>query len=430
MKRKILVTAFILSMIPLSSVFAAEALDSGDTAWMIVATALVMVMTPAGLALFYGGMSRYKNLLNTIAMTFMAYCLASVIWMMWGYTLAFGPDKAGIIGGLENLFLNGIGVNSISGTIPTYVFVLFQMTFAAITVALVLGSIVDRMKFSSWIVFTILWLTLIYSPIAHWVWGGGWMSNMGTLDFAGGTVVHINAGVAGLVLALVLGKRIGYGKEAMFPSSITLTALGAALLWFGWFGFNAGSQLAADGVAASAFLVTNTSAAMGALAWMFAEWIVDKKPTVLGIASGVVAGLVAITPAAGFVGLSASLVIGLGAGLLGFYSVGVLKKKLGYDDSLDAFGVHGMCGIWGALATGVFANPSITEGAKGLLFGNPKQLGIQAISIVATAVYTAVGTLIVVYVTKFITGGLRVDEEDEIEGLDNALHGERAFEIT
>lgn len=429
MKRKILVTAFILSMIPLSSVFAAEALDSGDTAWMIVATALVMVMTPAGLALFYGGMSRNKNLLNTIAMTFMAYCLGSVIWVMWGYTLAFGPDKAGIIGGLENLFLSGIGVDSLSGTIPTYVFVVFQMTFAGITVALVLGSIVDRMKFSSWIVFTVLWLTFIYSPIAHWVWGGGWMSNMGTLDFAGGTVVHINAGVAGLVLALVLGKRIGYGKEAMFPSSIALTALGAALLWFGWFGFNAGSQLAADGVAASAFLVTNTSAAMGALAWMFVEWIVDKKPTVLGIASGVVCGLVAITPAAGFVGLSASLVIGLGAGLVGFYSVAVLKKKLGYDDSLDAFGVHCMCGIWGALATGLFANPAITEGAKGLFFGNPKQLGIQAISIVATAVYTAVGTLIVVYITKFITGGLRVDEENEIMGLDNALHGERAFEI-
>jgi Amt family ammonium transporter len=215
----------------------------------------------------------------------------------------------------------------------------------------------------------------------------------------------------------------------MFPSSITLTALGAALLWFGWFGFNAGSQLAADGVAASAFLVTNTSAAMGALAWMFAEWIVDKKPTVLGIASGVVCGLVAITPAAGFVGLSASLVIGLGAGLVGFYSVAVLKKKLGYDDSLDAFGVHCMCGIWGALATGLFANPAITEGAKGLFFGNPKQLGIQAVSIIATAAYTAVGTLIVIYITKFITGGLRVDEEDEIEGLDNTLHGERAFDI-
>ncbi|PLX53771.1 MAG: ammonia channel protein, partial [Desulfobacteraceae bacterium] len=347
----------------------------------------------------------------------------------WGYTLAFGPDKAGIVGGLENLFLGGIGVNSLTGTIPTYVFVVFQMTFAAITVALVLGSIVDRMKFSSWIVFTVLWLTFIYSPVAHWVWGGGWMANMGALDFAGGTVVHINAGVAGLVLSLILGKRIGYGKEAMFPSSISLTALGAALLWFGWFGFNAGSELAADGVAASAFLVTNTSAAMGALGWMFVEWWVNKKPTVLGIASGVVAGLVAITPAAGFVDLSASLAIGLVAGILGFFSVAVFKNKIGYDDSLDAFGVHGMCGIWGALATGIFANPAITEGAKGLLFGNPKQLYIQVVSIVGTILFTAAGTVIVVYVTRFITGGLRVDEEDEIIGLDNTIHGERAFEI-
>jgi Amt family ammonium transporter len=414
---------------PLSSAFAADALNTGDTAWMIVATALVMVMTPAGLALFYGGMSRYKNLLNTYAMTFVAYCLGSVIWMMWGYTLAFGPDQAGIVGGLGNLFLSGIGVNSLSGTIPTYVFVVFQMTFAGITVALVIGSVVDRMKFSSWIVFTVLWLTVVYSPVCHWVWGGGWMSKMGALDFAGGTVVHINAGVAGLVLALVIGKRIGYGKEAMFPSSISLTALGAALLWFGWFGFNAGSELAADGVAASAFLVTNTSAAMGALAWMFAEWLVNKKPTVLGIASGVVAGLVAITPAAGFVGMSASLIIGLVAGVLGFYSVAVLKQKLGYDDSLDAFGVHGMCGVWGALATGVFANPAITQGAKGLVFGNPKQLWIQAVSIVGTAAYTAIATFIIIHITRLITGGLRVDEENEILGLDNTIHGERAFEI-
>ena len=414
---------------PFSSAFASDVLNTGDTAWMIVATALVMVMTPAGLALFYGGMSRSKNLLNTYAMTFVAYCLGSVIWMMWGYTIAFGPDQAGIVGGLENLFLRGIGVNSLSGTIPTYVFVVFQMTFAGITAALVLGSVVDRMKFSSWIVFTVLWLTFVYSPICHWVWGGGWMSKMGALDFAGGTVVHINAGVAGLVLALVIGKRVGYGKESMFPSSISLTALGAALLWFGWFGFNAGSELAADGIAASAFLVTNTSAAMGALAWMFTEWVVKKKPTVLGIASGVVAGLVAITPAAGFVGMSASLIIGLVAGVLGFYSVAVLKQKLGYDDSLDAFGVHGMCGVWGALATGIFANPAITQGAKGLVFGNPKQLWIQVISIVGTAAYTAIATLIVVYITRFITGGLRVDAENEILGLDDTIHGERAFEI-
>ena len=429
MKSKSLLTAAVLCAIPFSSAVASEGLNSGDTAWIIVSTALVMMMTPAGLALFYGGMSRYKNLLNTFAMTIVAYCLTSVIWMMWGYSIAFGPDKAGLTGSLAHFFLSGISVDSLSGNIPTFVFALFQMTFACITVALVLGSIVDRMKFSSWIVFTILWVTFIYCPIAHWVWGGGWMGNMGALDFAGGTVVHINAGVAGLVLSLVLGKRIGYGKEAMFPSSIALTALGAALLWFGWFGFNAGSQLAADGVAGSAFLVTNTSAAMGALAWMFAEWLVNKKPTVLGLASGIVAGLVAITPAAGFVNMPASLLIGLGAGLLGFYSVAKLKQKLGFDDSLDAFGVHGMCGIWGALATGLFANPAINEAGRGLFYGNPKQLLIQIVSILATAVFTAIGTFIVIYVTRLITSGLRVEEENEIVGLDNSIHGERAFEI-
>ena len=401
MRLKCLLTTAILLIITSTSALASDGLNSGDTAWIIVSTALVMMMTPAGLALFYGGLSRYKNLLNTYAMTMVSYCLASIIWMMWGYTLAFGPDKAGIIGGLSNLFMAGIGVDSLTGSIPTYVFALFQMTFAGITVALVLGSIVDRMKFSSWIVFAILWITFIYCPIAHWAWGGGWMGEMGALDFAGGTVVHINAGVAGLVLSLVLGKRIGYGKEAMFPSSIALCALGAALLWFGWFGFNAGSQLSADGIAASAFLVTNTSAAMGALAWMFAEWLVTKKPTVLGLASGIVAGLVAITPAAGFVNMPASLIIGLGAGLLGFYSVAKLKQKFGYDDSLDAFGVHGMCGIWGALATGLFASPAINSAGRGLFYGNPKQLWIQVVSILATAAFTAVGTLIVTYCTNF-----------------------------
>ncbi len=418
-----------LLLAPFSSAYAAEELNTGDTAWIIVSTALVMMMTPAGLALFYGGLSRYKNLLNTFAMTIVAYCLGSVIWMLWGYSLAFGPDKGGLIGGLSHVFMNGIGVDSISGSIPTLVFALFQMTFACITVALVLGSVVDRLKFSAWIVFTVLWLTFIYCPVAHWVWGGGWMGSMGALDFAGGTVVHINAGVAGLVLALILGKRIGYGKEAMFPSSIALTALGAALLWFGWFGFNAGSQLAADGVAASAFMVTNTSAAIGALTWMFAEWAFSKKPTVLGMASGIVAGLVAITPAAGFVNMPASLVIGAVAGFLGYYSVAVIKQKIGYDDSLDAFGVHGVCGIWGALATGLFANPAVNEAGAGLFYGNPKQLWIQIVSIVATAIFTAIGTVVIVYITKFVSGGLRVDQDSEIEGLDSALHGERGFEI-
>jgi len=430
MKIRSLLMAAVLSLIPFSSAIAGDSINTGDTAWIIVATALVMVMTPAGLALFYSGMSRYKNLLNTFAMTFVAYCLGSVIWVMWGYSLAFGPDKGGLIGGLDYLFLNGITVNSVSGSIPTLLFVVFQMTFAGITIALVLGSIVDRMKFSSWVLFSILWITFIYCPVAHWAWGGGWMGNMGALDFAGGNVVHINAGVAGLVLALVVGKRKGYGRESMYPSSVTLTALGAALLWFGWFGFNAGSQLAADGVAASAFLVTNTSAAMAALSWMFAEWFFDKKPTLLGLASGVVAGLVSITPAAGFVNMPASLIIGLVAGLLGFYSVSVLKHKLGYDDSLDAFGVHGMCGIWGAMATGIFACPAITEGVKGLVYGNPTQVWLQFVSIIATIAFSAIGTLIVILITKMITGGLRVEEEAEVIGLDTSVHGERAFELS
>jgi Amt family ammonium transporter len=429
MKLKSVLLTMLLVALPFSSAFAEDALNSGDTAWIIVATALVMMMTPAGLALFYGGMSRYKNQLNTFAMTFVAYCLASVIWMLWGYSLAFGPSKGGIVGGFDHFFMAGITVNSLSGTIPTFVFALFQMTFACITVALILGSVVDRMKFSSWVVFTILWVTVVYCPVAHWAWGGGWMGEMGALDFAGGTVVHINAGVAGLVLALILGKREGYGKEAMFPSSITLTALGAALLWFGWFGFNAGSQLAADGVAASAFLVTNTSAAMGALSWMFVEWYAKGKPTVLGLASGVVAGLVAITPAAGFVTLSGSLIIGLVAGILGFVSVAVLKQKAGYDDSLDAFGVHGMCGIWGALATGLLASPAISD-STGLFYGNPGQLWIQVVSIIGTAIYSGLATIVIVYITKALTGGLRVDQENEIVGLDNSLHGERGFEIT
>ncbi len=416
-------------LFPLTPAWAADELNSGDTAWIIVSTALVMMMTPAGLALFYGGMSRYKNLLNTYAMTFCAYCLASIIWVAWGYSLSFGPDIAGLIGGLDHFLLSGIGVDSISGTIPTYVFALFQMTFAGITVALVIGSVVDRVKFSFWLVFTVLWITVVYTPVCHWAWGGGWMAQMGALDFAGGTVVHINAGIAGLVLCLVLGKRIGWGKEAMFPSSVTLTALGAALLWFGWFGFNAGSQLAADGLAGSAFLVTNTSAATAAMAWMLAEWLADGKPSLLGIASGAVAGLVAITPAAGFVDVGAALIIGLAAGILGFVFVAKIKHKLGYDDSLDAFGVHGICGIWGALATGLFANPAVNEAGTGLFYGNPKQVWIQLISIVGTAAYSAIATLIVIFVARLITGGIRIDKESEIEGLDNAFHGERGFEM-
>ncbi len=422
-------TTLLFGLLTTTDACAADKLNSGDTAWIIVSTGLVMMMTPAGLALFYGGMSRYKNLLNTFAMTIVSYCLASVIWVMWGYSLAFGPDVGGLVGNLDFIFMRGIGPDSLSGAIPTNVFALFQMTFAGITVALVLGSVVDRMKFSSWIVFTVLWLTFAYAPVCHWAWGGGWMAQMGALDFAGGTVVHINAGIAGLVLAYMLGKREGYGKEAMFPSSVMLTALGAGLLWFGWFGFNAGSQLAADGLAGSAFLVTNTSAAVGALTWMSMEWLATQRPTLLGIASGIVAGLVGITPAAGFVGLFGAILIGLGAGMVGYFAVTALKPKMGYDDSLDAFGVHGLCGIWGAIATGLFADPAVNPAGAGLFFGNSKQLWIQLISILGTAAYSAIVTIIVVWITRAVTSGIRVDTEQEIEGLDSALHGERGFEI-
>ncbi len=407
----------------------AGTIDTGDTAWVTISTALVMMMTPAGLALFYGGMSRYKNLLNTIAMTLVAYCLASIVWVGWGYSLAFGEGSTLFIGNLQHLFLNGIDVHSVSGTIPTLIFVLFQMTFACIGVAIILGSVVDRMKFSSWIVFTILWVTFVYTPVCNWAWGGGWMHKIGALDFAGGNVVHINAGVSGLVLALFLGKRKGYGKESMIPSSVSFTALGAGLLWFGWFGFNAGSALAADGIAASAFLVTNTAAAMGGLAWLFVEWKHSKKPTLLGLASGAIAGLVGITPAAGFVTLAGGLAIGAVSGIIGFFGVAVLKHRLGYDDSLDAFGIHGLCGMWGAMATGLFASPSVTEGAAGLFYGNPGQAWIQFLSIVGTIAFSAAATLVVILVTRMLTNGLRVDREEELAGLDNALHGERAFEI-
>ena len=402
-------------------------LDTGNTAWMIVATALVMFMTPVGLALFYGGMSRTKNILNTIGLSFVSYVLGSVLWMLWGYSLSFGPDLGGLVGGLSLVFLRGIGVNDLTGSIPTLVFVVFQMTFAAITIALVSGSIVERMKFSSWVLFAVLWLTFIYSPVCHWVWGGGWLAKGGALDFAGGTVVHINAGISGLVLALMLGKRRGYGKQTMFPSSIVLTVTGAAMLLFGWFGFNAGSELASDGIAGSAFLVTNTSACVGALTWMFIEWFHSRKPTLLGMASGLVAGLVSITPAAGFVDLAGSFAIGIGAGLVGYLGVTVLKPRLKYDDSLDAFGVHCLCGIWGALATGIFANPAVNQLGRGLLYGNPRQVLVQLVGVLATLGYAALGTFVLASITRVATGGLRVSDEDELAGLDSSLHGERGF---
>ncbi len=401
-------------------------IDTGDTAWMIVATALVMLMTIPGLALFYGGLSKRKDTLNTIAMSFVTFCIVSVLWVIYGYTFAFGTDISGIIGSPSKILLTGVGVNSIADaakTIPEYIFIVYQMTFAAITVALVSGAYIERLKFSAWILFSILWMTLAYLPVAHWVWGGGFLAKLGALDFAGGTVVHINAGIAALVGALILGKR---REMTLIPNNLTMVVTGAGLLWFGWFGFNAGSALAANGLAGAAFINTNTATAIAAVAWMFTEWMHSKKPTVLGLASGAVAGLVAITPAAGFVNITGAIIIGLAAGVVSFFSVAVIKPKLGYDDTLDAFGIHGVAGMLGAILTGVFADPSINEAGKGLLYGNPGQLWIQIVAAGVTIVYTAVVTAVIFMIIKTVVG-LRVDVEEEIEGLDESQHGEKAY---
>jgi Amt family ammonium transporter len=403
-------------------------IDTGDTAWMIVATAFVMLMTLPGLALFYGGLAKRKDTLNTMAMSFVTYCIVSLLWVMYGFSFAFGTDIGGFIGNAEKLFLSGVGVNSINDlakTIPEYIYIVYQLTFAAITVALASGAYIERMKFSAWVLFTILWMTLVYVPVAHWVWGGGFLAKLGALDFAGGTVVHVNAGTAALMGALVLGRR---KEAALKPSNLTLVVTGAGLLWFGWFGFNAGSAVAANGLAGAAFINTNTAAAMAAISWMFVEWMHTKKPTLLGIASGAVAGLVAITPAAGFVNIKGAMIIGLLAGIVPYFAVAMIKPKLGYDDSLDAFGIHGVGGILGALLTGIFADPSINELGKGLLYGNPGQLVTQLIAVVVTIGYSAVATLIIFGIVKVVTG-IRVHEEHEITGLDESQHGEKAYSL-
>jgi len=403
-------------------------LDTGDTAWMIVATALVMLMTLPGLALFYGGMTKGKNVLNTLAMSFVTYAIVSVLWVLYGYTFAFSTDVSGIIGAADKLFLNGIGPNSISDaakTIPEFIFVVYQLTFAAITVALASGSYVERMKFSAWVLFSILWLTFTYVPIAHWVWGNGFLAQLGALDFAGGTVVHINAGVAGLVGAIMLGRR----KDATYkPNNLPFVVIGAGLLWFGWFGFNAGSALAANGLAGAAFINTNTATAVATVAWMVTEWIHAGKPTVLGLASGAVAGLVAITPAAGFVNITGAIVIGAAAGVIPYLAVAFLKPKFGYDDALDAFGVHGIGGTLGALLTGIFADPAINDAGKGLLYGNPGQFMTQLIAVGTTIAYTAVTTFIIFMIIKAVVG-IKVDIEEEVTGLDETQHGEKAYNI-
>jgi len=410
-------------------------IDSGDTAWVLTSSALVLAMTAPGLALFYGGMVREKNALGTIMQSFIILCLISVQWVLWGYSLAFGPDKmGGIIGGLEWFGLNGVAMDQpnadYAATIPHQAYMIFQAMFAVITPALITGAFAERMKFSSFLVFILLWATFVYDPLAHWVWAkGGWLGTnggMGALDFAGGTVVHISSGVSGLVCALVLGRRRGYGKENMAPHNLPMTVLGASMLWFGWFGFNAGSAVAAGGLATSAFVVTNTATAAAALAWMVAEWIYRGKPTVLGAASGAVAGLVAITPASGYVGPLSSIAIGVGAGVVCYTAV-LLKSRLGYDDSLDAFGVHGIGGTWGALATGLFASKLINSGGNdGLFFGNPGQLWTQFIAVGSSWVLAGVGTLVILKVVDW-TMGLRVSDEEEQIGLDLSQHEERAY---
>ncbi|GAB3128649.1 ammonium transporter [Novispirillum itersonii] len=396
-------------------------LNSGDTAWMLVSTAFVLMMTIPGLALFYGGMVRKKNVLAIMAQSFAICCFVSVLWMVVGYSLTFGTGNA-FIGDFSKAFLSGIGIDALSGTIPEALFLAFQMTFAVITPALITGAFADRMKFSAMLVFSLVWVLVVYVPVAHWVWGGGFLMNEGVLDFAGGTVVHINAGVAGLVAAIVLGKRKGYGTENMAPHNLTLSVVGAALLWVGWFGFNAGSALTAGGLAAMALLVTHIAASAAAVSWTLVEWIFRGKPSVLGIISGAVGGLVAITPAAGFVTPTGALIIGLLAGVACFWGAVWLKHKLGYDDSLDAFGVHGIGGLVGAVLTGVFAASAI-GGKTGLLEGNAGQVVTQIYGVVATVVWCAVATFIILKVLDMIMG-IRVSPEEETEGLDLAEHGE------
>lgn len=434
--KRVLVFSLMYLFAPIAA-FAEDAaplpkIDTGDTAWVLTSAALVLLMTAPGLALFYAGMVRKKNVLATIMQSFVILAVISIQWILWGYSLSFGPDKwGGLIGGLEWFGLNGVGTEpypDYSATIPHQAFMAYQMMFAVITPALITGAFAERMKFSAFLVFTILWATFVYDPIAHWVWGiGGWLRNLGALDFAGGTVVHISSGTSALVTAIVLGKRKGFMTEIMAPHNLPLTVIGAGLLWFGWFGFNAGSALGANGLAVSAFVATNTSAAAAALAWMFAEWAHRGKPTLLGLASGLVAGLVGITPAAGFVGPISALLLGLAAGVICYMSVSYIKPALKYDDSLDAFGIHGVGGIFGAIATGLFASVAVNPaGADGLFFGSSALLGKQVIAIIASIVYSVIVTFIILKIVDAVIG-LRVTQEEEVQGLDLTQHSESGY---
>jgi Amt family ammonium transporter len=425
LRRISLIVTFLFPLLGGTAFAAEDVIDKGDTAWLIVATALVMLMTP-GLALFYGGMVRRKNVLGTLMHSFTLLCVVSIVWILWGYTLAFGPDKGGFVGGLDMLFLQGVGTEA-NGTVPHLIFMMFQGMFAVITPALITGAFAERMKFSAMVIFSILWVTFVYSPVCHWVWGGGWIgTEIGALDFAGGTVVHINSAVAAFVAALVIGKRKGYLEESMTPHNLPMTVLGAALLWFGWFGFNAGSALASDGLAAVAFVTTNTGAAAAALGWMLAERLHRGKATAFGAVSGAVAGLVAITPAAGFVSPMAAIFVGLGGGVLCYIAVS-LRPKFGYDDSLDVLGIHGVGGLWGAIATGIFAS-EVIGGTNGLIHGNPGLLWKQFIACAGTIIYSGVVSFILLKAVD-LTVGLRVTEEEEMQGLDLSQHGEEGYSL-
>jgi ammonium transporter, Amt family len=406
-----------------------DAINGADTTWVLISSALVMLMTP-GLAFFYGGLVRQKNVLSTLMHSFFILALISVQWVLWGYSLAFAPSINGFIGGLDWVGLNGVGLEpnaDYAATIPHLAFMVFQMMFAIITPALISGAFAERKRFAAFAIFSLLWATIVYAPVAHWVWGvGGWIRTLGALDFAGGTVVHITSGVSALVCALVLGKRLGYGNQSMQPHNATLTIIGTGLLWFGWFGFNAGSSLAANGLAVSAFVTTNTAAAAGTLAWLAASWIRHKRPSLLGASAGAVAGLVGITPAAGFVTPMAAIVIGLITGLVCFFAVEyVVRGRV--DDALDVFGVHGVGGITGALLTGVFASTAVNPaGFDGLLYGNPGQLATQAIAVIAVAAYAAGVTFVLLKIID-ATIGIRVSEAEEHAGLDESEHGEMAY---
>ena len=423
-------TAMFIAMMA-SVAFAADdttaAIDTGDTAWVLISAALVFIMTP-GLAFFYGGMVRSKNVLSTIMHSFFIVAMISVEWVLIGYAMTFGSDIGGFIGSLDKIGLTGVGLQVMeNGTIPELAFVAFQCMFAIITPALITGAFAERMKFGAFVVFILLWAILIYNPMAHWVWGGGFLAKLGALDFAGGLVIHILSGVSGLTVCILLGKRRGYGKVPMLPHHLPMTVLGAALLWFGWFGFNAGSALGANGLAANAFITTQAAAAMATVSWVACEWMHHGKPTILGAASGCVAGLVAITPAAGFVAPLPAVIIGLVGGIVCYFAVAVVKEKFGYDDSLDAFGVHGIGGTWGAVATGLWCSTEINPaGADGLFYGSADTLIAQLISIVVAYVLAIVGSYILFKVVSCFMQ-VRASENEEVSGIDISEHGERAY---